>query len=103
MAILSLQRTFNRAWGLLLLRREDDYSTGLMHLGLFSVFICVIRCGLTGVFMLAGGFLALLFLLGRQGLLAFELFLITAIALLRGLLLLYTLNCDVGERCDDLF
>ena len=95
LAILSLQRTLSRAAGLLLLRAED--LTGLMHFGLFSVLICDIRCGLTGVFMLTG-FLALPILLGRPGLLAFELFRITAIALLRGLLLLMTRTCDVGDR-----
>ena len=95
LAMLSLQRTLSRAAGLLLLRAED--LIGLMHFGLLSVFICVIRCGLTGVFMLAG-FLALFILLSRPGLLAFELFLITAIALLRGLLLFIALTWDVGDK-----
>ena len=52
--------------------------------------------------MLAG-FLALPILLGRPGLLAFELFLITAIALLRGLLLLKALTWDTGDKWDDFF
>ena len=49
------------------------------------------------------GFLALPILLGRPGLLVFELFRITAIALLRGLLLLMTRTCDVGDKYEDFF